>query len=55
MPVLEQCFEPFSDEAAFPNLSKNIYWGKEEKTNPTQLSGPGTAEGFRQGLTWLSL
>lgn len=53
MPVLEQCFEPFSDEEAFANLSKNIYWGKEAKTNPKQRSGLGTAEGLRPGLTWL--
>lgn len=54
MPILEKCFEPFSNEEAFANLSKAIYWGKEEKTNPKQRSGPGTAaQGFRQGLAWL--
>ena len=47
MPGLEKCFEPFSDEEAFATLSKNIYWGKEEKGNSRQRSGPGTAEGFR--------
>jgi hypothetical protein len=36
MPVLEKCLEPFSDEEACANLSKNIYWEKENKP-PTTL------------------
>lgn len=41
MPVLEKCFEPFSDEEAFANLSKNIYWGKKRKQTPNNVLAQG--------------
>lgn len=37
MPVLEKCFEPFSDEEAFANLSKNIYGGKKRKQTSNSI------------------
>lgn len=54
MPILKKGSEPFSDEEAFANLSKIIYWGKEEKTK-LGCSGPGTTEGSRRRLTWICL
>lgn len=41
MPILKKGSEPFSDEEAFANLSKTLYWGKEEKTRLRPCSGPG--------------
>lgn len=40
MPVLEKCFQPFSDEEAFANLSKNIFEERREN-KPQQRSGQG--------------
>ena len=41
MPILKKGSEPFSDEEAFANLSKTLYWGKEEKRKLRRSSGPG--------------
>lgn len=47
MPVLEKCFEPFSDEEAFANLPKNIFGERRENKLQTTF-WPGTDEGCRQ-------
>lgn len=47
MPVLEKCFEPFSDEEAFANLSKNIF-GERRENKPQTTFWPGTDAGFRR-------
>lgn len=47
MPVLEKCFQPFSDEEAFANLSKNIFGERRENKLQTTF-WPGTDEGCRR-------
>lgn len=53
MPVLEKCFEPFSDEEAFANLPKNIFGERRENKLQTTF-WPGTDEGFRRRVACLS-
>ena len=50
MPILKKGSEPFSDEEAFANLSKTLYWGKEEKRRLRRSSGPGQAKA--SGTDW---
>lgn len=52
MPVLEKCFQPFSDEEAFANLSKNIFGERRENKLQTTF-WPGTDEGCRQRVASL--